>query len=196
MKKGGGSNKGADFERRICKELSLWWTQDDPEGSKDNIFWRTSGSGARATQRNKKGLDSNMFSGDVGLLDSRGEDFLKLCIIEIKRGYSLHFDLLNYLDGKKSGGILFEFWDKICKESDKLNKEPLLILKRDRKDTCIALQTSLISRIMHHSGPPLGRKITLEQNFTYVLEKGKRLVILPFSEFLTWARPTSFMNLK
>ena len=192
MKPGRGGTKGSEFEREICKKLSLWWTQDNSEGPKDNIFWRTAGSGARATQRNKKGLDSNMFSGDIGLLDSKGEDFLKCCVIEIKRGYSLQFDLLNYLDGTKSEGILFKFWDKIYNDGDKLNKEPLLIFRRDRKNVCIVLKPSLISKIMYDSGPFLGKKIIIGHDFIHSLEESKKTIILLFSEFLDWAKPISF----
>lgn len=194
MKKGGGNIKGSDFERQICKELSLWWTQNDPEGVKDNIFWRTAGSGARATQRNKKGLDSNMFSGDIGLLDSKGKDFLKYCVVEIKRGYSLQFDLLNYLDGTKSEGILFKFWDKICNDGIKLNKEPLLILKRDRKNTCIMFHTYLMSQIENYSGTFSSKKIIIEHDFTDSMKESHKIIILSFLKFLDWAKPISFIR--
>jgi len=39
--------KGGEFERDISRFLSRWWTY----GERDDVFWRTSASGARATTR-------------------------------------------------------------------------------------------------------------------------------------------------
>jgi len=41
--------KGSSFEREICTILSKWWTNNE----RDDVFWRTAGSGARATTRSK-----------------------------------------------------------------------------------------------------------------------------------------------
>jgi len=49
MKKGGGKNKGSSFERKICKELSLWWSG----GKSDSIFYRTGGSGGTGDARRR-----------------------------------------------------------------------------------------------------------------------------------------------
>ena len=54
-------DKGGNFERDICKALSLWYTY----GEDDNIFWRTSGSGNRATVRTKKGQKTKYDYGDI-----------------------------------------------------------------------------------------------------------------------------------
>jgi len=83
-KKGGGMKKGSSFERLICKRLSLWWTNN----KRDDVFWRTSGSGARATQRKKNKQDTYGQHGDVQAIDPIGEPLTKLCSIEIKCGYS------------------------------------------------------------------------------------------------------------
>ncbi len=57
--------KGSNFEREICKLLSLWWTND----KRDDIFWRTSGSGARATTRSKTKQKTFGQYGDVQATD-------------------------------------------------------------------------------------------------------------------------------
>lgn len=75
--------KGADFERTICKELSLWWTG----GKRDDIFWRSSQSGGRATVRfQKHGKKTAGAHGDITALDPIGVPLLKLFTIELKRG--------------------------------------------------------------------------------------------------------------
>ena len=76
--------KGSQFERDICRELSIWWTQ----GERDDIFWRTSGSGARATTRAKKGDATANSAGDIGYLDEIGKPFLDYFMVELKRGYT------------------------------------------------------------------------------------------------------------
>uniref|UniRef100_A0A6M3IVU9 Uncharacterized protein n=1 Tax=viral metagenome TaxID=1070528 RepID=A0A6M3IVU9_9ZZZZ len=80
-------SKGADFEREILKTLSLWWTQDENDPRED-IFYRTSGSGARSTARAKKGKATHNSSGDVGYLDAIGKPLIDYAFIEIKRGYT------------------------------------------------------------------------------------------------------------
>ncbi len=75
--------KGQDFERKICKELGLWWTG----GERDDIFWRSAGSGGRATERKKKGKTTANSYGDIMAMDPIGQPLLDLICFELKRGY-------------------------------------------------------------------------------------------------------------
>ena len=68
------ASKGSAFEREISKSLSLWYT----EGERDDIFWRSSQSGGRATTRAKKGKKTAASYGDITALDNRGEPFTDL----------------------------------------------------------------------------------------------------------------------
>jgi len=76
--------KGSVFERTICSELSWWWS----EGKTDSVFWRTGGSGARATVRSRKQKQTANQFGDVGLTDISGAPLLRLLVFSLKRGYS------------------------------------------------------------------------------------------------------------
>lgn len=76
-------SKGSQFERDVCKQLSKWWTG----GKRDDIFYRTGGSGGMATNRARKGAQTANSAGDIGYLDSDGEDLLKLFTFELKKGY-------------------------------------------------------------------------------------------------------------
>ncbi len=82
------AGKGSAFERLIATRLSLWWTQDETDGPKEDIFWRTSTSGARATSRHKKKLRTRNQHGDLCAIDPIGQPLLDLVTIEIKRGYN------------------------------------------------------------------------------------------------------------
>ena len=89
--------KGQEFERQICKRFSLWFTNEE----RDDIFWRTSGSGARSTARRKKQISTENSAGDIGYIDPLGKPFIDTCLVEIKRGYSSEIELLGSIDGKK-----------------------------------------------------------------------------------------------
>jgi len=99
------TSKGSNFEREICKKLSLWWSDE----KRDDIFWRTSGSGARATYRRKKGKDTYGQEGDIQAIDPIGSPLTQLVTIECKRGYS-SINLTDLLDksNKKTKPCLIE----------------------------------------------------------------------------------------
>jgi hypothetical protein len=136
------ASKGANYERDICKRLSLWWTS----GKRDDIFWRTAGSGARATARMKNGLKTKNSAGDVGFIHPIGEDFVNFFHVTLKKGYTslgrLRADKIekvvkklrskdasvkewtkgiqNLLSGLKRGGEIIDALD--CIDSDKKRK--------------------------------------------------------------------------
>jgi hypothetical protein len=79
------ANKGGQFERDLCRVLSVWWA-GDPDT--DVLFWRTSQSGGRATQRAKSGRRTHAaHCGDIAALDERGAPLTRLITFEAKRGY-------------------------------------------------------------------------------------------------------------
>lgn len=85
MRPGGGHSKGAEFERTICRQLSLWWT----EGKRDDIFWRTPQSGGRATNRKKKGKETFGHYGDILATHPFGLPLLTFMTFELKCGYGM-----------------------------------------------------------------------------------------------------------
>lgn len=76
--------KGGSFEREIAKKLSLWWSG----GKSDDVFWRTSNSGGRATTRRKKGQKSYAGHGDLSYTHPDGKPFIDYFALELKRGYN------------------------------------------------------------------------------------------------------------
>jgi len=160
MKKRKGGNpkpkgkKGSQFERHICKELSLWWT----EGERNDIFWRTSTSGARATNRSKKGTSTFGQYGDVQATDPIGQPLIDLCTIEIKKGYSYHsfFDLIDKLPNETK-----QPYRQFIQQARDQRKEArtfswLLITARDRKKPMIAMPVRLKRLLMKAGGEPDG----------------------------------------
>lgn len=78
-----GNRKGSQFERQICKRLSAWWAP-----GRDDVFWRSSQSGGRATQRAKSGKSTFGSYGDIAAVDPIGAPLIKVFTIELKRGKS------------------------------------------------------------------------------------------------------------
>lgn len=129
MKKGGGHSKGADFERQICKTLSLWWTADADE-CRDDLFWRTAGSGARATMRSKLNKSTINGYGDIMACTAEGTVLLSSCCFELKRGYNP--DLMAWFKGTKNN--LIQAWDQCVRSADEARARfPVLIFKPDRQ---------------------------------------------------------------
>lgn len=133
------SKKGPQFERDMARALSLWWTS----GKRDDVFWRTSQSGGRATQRRKGGRLTFGQSGDTSATDPIGRPLLDLVTIEFKRGYNTQ-TLMGALDGGKARSV-WEGWVHQARRQAEAAGSPwwLLIHKRDRRRALIFLPLDL-----------------------------------------------------
>lgn len=134
--------KGSQFEREICRKLSKWWT----DGKREDVFWRTSSSGAMATIRKKTNKSTFGQYGDVQAVDPIGSELLKNLTIEIKRGYSNNSfsDLL-----EKPKSIYWDFIEQAEKESYAAGKSFWwLIVKRDRKEIMCIMLFSMARKLL------------------------------------------------
>lgn len=136
-----GNKKGSAFEREICKQLSLWWTNDD----RDDIFWRTAGSGARAKVRSKKGKKTFGQAADIQATDPIGQPLIDLCCIELKKGYSksTFADLIDAPDSAAE-----QMYSKFISQAKQDASNAgcpywMLICKRDRREPVIIIPKSL-----------------------------------------------------
>lgn len=89
----GRGTSGGQFERKLSAKLSLWWT----DGADDSIFWRSHGSGARATKRSKKSKSTFGQYGDICAVKPIGEPLIDFFCMELKKGYS-SFSVADLLD--------------------------------------------------------------------------------------------------
>jgi hypothetical protein len=144
-----GKQKGGSYEREICKRLSLWWTQDLEE-PRDDIFWRTSQSGGRATTRSKKGKKTCNSAGDICAIDNIGQPFLDVFVLEVKRGYSKN-TLMDLLDKSSSSATqIYEKWILQAEESKKQSGSLswLIIAKRDKRVPIVILPNQTFMGLM------------------------------------------------
>lgn len=87
------SGKGSSFERSICRQLSLWCSN----GKRDDIYWRTAGSGGMARRRGRDGRQTRNQHGDILAVDAIGAPLLDIFTVELKRGYQ-RLSLADMLD--------------------------------------------------------------------------------------------------
>lgn len=133
MKAGGGKGKGSAFERRVCKDLSLWVSK----GKREDLFWRSAMSGGRSTVRAAKGKLTEHQSGDISSVHPAGHALTNPYYLECKFYRDLNAAALVF----KNGGTLAEFWKVACKEAARYRKEPMLILKQNQQPIVVGLQS-------------------------------------------------------
>lgn len=128
-KKGGKKNrskaKGGEFERKICKILSLWVSN----GTRDDIFWRSAMSGGRASVRFKNtGQQSVAQGGDISPIGEQNALTDQFCI-ECKSYKKLHYSSLLFLKPKDRSFV--QFWNQTVETAKKHGKLPMLIAKQN-----------------------------------------------------------------
>jgi len=184
MKAGGGHRKGATFERDICRQLSLWWT----DNVRDDIFWRTPQSGGRATRREQKGKGTAGNYGDIMAVDQIGIPLINFMTFELKYGYGLA-SAMDLVDG--SSKSLWRKWiigaQRVCDEAGSLYWA--LIVRRHQK-RCVICYPEAMHIAFSWPGPfrdgwPTRVKIKH-------LELGT-LMVMQLDDFLTGLRP-GFIN--
>lgn len=185
------AQKGSGFERSICKQLSMWCSYE----KSDSIFWRTSTSGARATVRAKKGLETPNSYGDVCAIDPIGIPLIDLVSIELKRGYSGQLTIQDLLDSNQKEPTLLKFW-KQAERDRKIGKRQWswLIFQRDRRQACIIFDRSFWNFLINYTG-----RLKYSESFRLLLKLGcvfekthYSLYIMRLSEFLHWVDPEIF----
>lgn len=190
-----GSLKGSEFEREISRMLSLWWSDGlkiDPP--RDDLFWRTHGSGARAKTRARKGLTTEGQYGDVAATNPISKPLTDCCLIELKRGYSKScsdcLNPLDVLDRRKGTPLLLRFWEQVFKDAYLVNRDPILIFKRDRREPCVMITNDFYYELYAYSNNTFRNYATLKGIIPHALD----LRIKRLDDFLDWANPQYFVE--
>jgi hypothetical protein len=138
--------KGSQFERDLCRTLSLWWSRDEH----DDLFWRTSQSGGRATVRGRKGKTTTGHCGDIGATDAQGAPLLQVVSIEAKRGYPTDTfqDIIDWKPGAKKPVYLA--WAKQASAAAKLASSLtwMVIHRRDRRKEVVLAPAELFGTLI------------------------------------------------
>lgn len=177
--------KGSSYEREVCKLLSKWWTN----GERDDVFWRSSNSGGRATMRGKSGKRTAGSYGDIAATDPIGKPLLDLFTIELKRGYnrSTIGDLIDR--GRQAPSGVELFLDQAMTAAEHAgSKTWMLIHRRDMRQALVYLPWRSLMRLtsdtLLHS--------LMRADVTVRRKKAERIcsiAVLPLATFLNAVTP-------
>ena len=185
-----GNRKGSSFERKICKLLSKWWT----DGERDDVFWRSSQSGGRATQRAKSGKKTFGSYGDIAAVDPIGQPLMQLFTIELKRGK--HFgdpdDLLDFEGDNCARGFCKALTQAIRSHQEAGSQAWLLIGKRDCRVPLVFIPHKAYIALGNEMDDDVWQEVTAPPLVRYKLRLAKQevdFVAMPFEKFLRHFEP-------
>ena len=188
-------SKGGSFERDLCRKLSLWFT----EGETEDAFWRTAGSGGMATTRRKSGKAKAQDFGDIKHDLDIGKPLTGLFSIELKTGYGKktkskakkhvgkkvevhnNWALMDELDSRQNHVQFFVFWDQAIRDAELSEREPLLIFRRNKKRTCIAIHDDLFKVCIAEFGKALFSTMTIHKHGYHPI------TLCNIEEFFNWS---------
>lgn len=151
--------KGKSYEREISKDMSLWLTN----GEDQDCIWYTKSSGGRATRRiHTKQVASKYDHGDLGPDGSKLEWWFNLFSIELKTGYGTKnkksttlWAILDLIDSSQQNPKFYDFWYQAVNDADLSNREPLLVFRRNRRLSCIAMRQYIFDAFIYICKSPV-----------------------------------------
>lgn len=166
-----GPEKGGEFERWLCRTLTTWIDPTRVNG-KPELFWRSATSGAKATQDTKAGLKANQGGDLIAVADEvLGTShfwFTQLFSIEAKDRHDYgNLDLM-FIDR----GDFLKWWKKCQSDASRVNKVPLMVVKRYRREPLLVLPTWVGQTVGGLPGPDITVYGIDKTGFTiYLLDK-------------------------
>lgn len=143
MRQGGGKQKGAQFEREVCRRLSLWVSNNTTE----DCYWRSAMSGGRSTVAARKGKRLAAQAGDISCINKIGEWLTNLFFIECKNYRDLEIEKAIY-----GRGVFVEFWAEAEAQSIQYGKLPMLIAKQNQYPSIVGVSRQGAHRLELNGG--------------------------------------------
>jgi len=184
-------SKGSQNERNKCREWSLWWSEGlGITPPRDDIFWRTAGSGARARLRHNIGHNVHQGYGDMLAEDPTGQPLINACTFEFKKGYS-DLSLLSCIDSKQKTPRIIEFLKQVELDAEETGNFPVLVFQKDYKESVICLPIELYNKLVLWNAQFEGIKIRL---YHPALKYKRSYILMRLKEFFQWVNPNFFVN--
>lgn len=191
-----GNATGSEFEREFCKGFSKWLDRDS-DNPRDDLVWRSAGSGASAKMRMKSGKESR-YPGDIEPRDPMAVPFLNLFSIELKYGYG-SWDILDVMDSmrRKNPSLFEQFWAQATEDAAQATPEktPLLVTKRKARKAMVFMPRFLFSQLQQF----IGRFSYTTIQFSLTdgdYEDRMRLVVgMKLEDFYSWVDPKIFESM-
>lgn len=193
-------DKGGNFERDICRAISLWWT----EGERDDVVWRN------RTRRKGAAYNAQVQLGDLSADDPIAVPLFEVLSIECKNGYSkrhkitkgakfknVPHDVLDLIDGRGDTGnsVILQFWDQTIKEAKLTERFPILIFKRDYHQPVVCTDLNTVMELEKASDVPFG---CLHESSRMIRCKFNdyHLYFFSMEDFFTVVKPDDIMVLR
>lgn len=179
MRQGASKAKGANFEREVCRELSEWVST----GKADDLFWRSSMSGGRATLGRKKGVIRENVTGDLvvvattGLYAERARCLLAAVAVEAKHLATIGLRSLILANT----GPLRSALDQTAPTL----KHPLVVARANHRATVIITTAALYDTLIHPNTPILAARLLIPTSTGSL----RNLVIITAKTFYNTADP-------
>lgn len=178
--------------------LSRWWA------GRDDVFWRSNSSGARATQRAKKGKQTKGQCGDICATDPVGAPLIDLVTFELKRGYSSR-TIADVLDVDAAIKTKLQTWELFIAKAHRDHERAgsfawAIISRRDRRTTWIWMPRYLVTEL-RALGATYNTLFRMAQVKGYVRRGGDEsalaidVVGMGLADFLTTTPPAAFHRL-
>lgn len=166
--------KGGQFERETARELSLWASN----GRSDDLLWRSSQSGGRATVRHRKGKTTQGHYGDLAPTCKAGEKILRVFTPECKTGYEA-CSLYNLLDHCSGRSLQMQNFIKQAKDGQRMagSKFWAIIQRRKGRVKMIIAPKKLFVLLKCYS-----------KRSAVFYVGGERIAVMPFASFLKYAQ--------
>lgn len=188
------ANKGGNFEREICRAISLWWTK----GERDDVVWRNK------TRRTMRAYNAQRQEGDLGPTDEIAIPLFKVLCIECKSGYSIRrkpgkkskttnvpHDVLDLIDGTgdRDKSTIMMFWRQAIEEATMTDRYPLLIFKRDYHSPVVCINHGLVQIFSKHS------EIAISRPRVEIYYQGWHLYLFNMANFFELICPDDIIDL-
>lgn len=134
MPRSKGKQKGSAFERKVCKQLSLWVSG----GKHEDLFWRSAMSGGRATVARKSGKDHARHAGDISATSPEGHALTDLWYVECKS----YRDLAIMSAMLSGAGLLAKFWREAVEQAAHYKRMPMLVVHQNQQPTIVLIPTA------------------------------------------------------
>lgn len=130
MKKGGGKRKGNSFEIKICKALSLLWSNR----AQADLCWRATTSGGKGTITR---TSNRAYHGDIAATSPEIEPLLAKFCFELK-----HYKDIDYTHTIRGcNSKVITFWKQAFRSATLSKRIPVLICKANRVPETIIVDT-------------------------------------------------------
>ena len=191
-----GAQKGFGFERKLAVIFGEWWS----EGARDDIFWRTDGSGSRATSRAKRGKKTRFQYGDMTFTDPVGQPLIEAFNFEFKNYKT--YDLLSAFAQTDPNKSWLVMWTEGRVDADLSHREPILITKKNQHKMIMWMPHGLYYALHSAGYRPHPRMFVQLAEQTVRLKQGKKVDIpehcvvgLLFDDFIENVDPRMFEEL-